>query len=80
MDFNFIGMQLSIKQISSVLEDTVLDLFSLMEEPLRHSLCKRKSFHWKLVFVAVNCNGVGDNLKRHFNFHAVKTCDNGVIN
>ena len=58
----------------------MVDLFSLLDEPLSYDQGKRKFLFWKLVFVAVNCSGIGDSLKKLFNFHAVEQCDNGVSN
>ena len=57
----------------------MVDLFSVFEEPLCSSQARTKSLFFKLVFVAVNCRDVGDNLKNIFNLQAAKQCDNGVI-
>ena len=57
----------------------MVDLFSVFEEPLCFSQAKTKSLFLKLVFVAVNCSDVGDNLKTLFNLHTAKECENGVI-
>ncbi len=62
------------------LEEKVLDLFSLVDEPLRRRLHRNKICSWKLLISAVNCEGFGEILKQWFGFNNAKPTPTGVIN